>query len=299
MSWLNHTHLRCFWATVREGSVSAASRALFVSQPTVSAHLKSLESVVGEPLLTRSRAGIALTTMGRTIYRYADEIFRLSTELEGTVRGQGTARVKPLRLGIADVIPKTVAHHIIQPAFDQDPPARVVCYEGKPPDLLSRLAREEIDAVLTDTPVDATYHVSAFNHLLGESDVAVFAPTADAPRYRRKFPQSLDGAPFLLPTRDTALRLELDRWFGREKLHPDIQAEFEDMALLKAFARDGLGLFALPSVVESEVRRQCDARVVGRLDDVRERFYVITLERRVRHQAVSAIVTGARKALFA
>ncbi|MDJ0974515.1 MAG: LysR family transcriptional regulator [Planctomycetota bacterium] len=299
MSWVNYTHLKCFWATVREGGVSAASRALFVSQPTVSAHLKSLETAVGEPLLSRSRRGVELTPMGRTVYRYADEIFRLSTELEGTVRGQGTARVKPLRLGIADVMPKTVVHHIIQPAFETDPPAHVVCYEGKPPDLLTRLAREEIDAVLTDTPVDATYHVNAFNHLLGESAITVFAPEGDAARYRRKFPESLDGAPWLLPTRDTALRRELDRWFGRMQLHPDIQAEFEDLALLKAFARDGLGLFALPSVVESDVRRQCNARVVGRIDEVRERFYVITLERRVRHGAVSEIVAGARKELFA
>lgn len=299
MSWVNFTHLKCFWATVREGGVSAASRALFVSQPTVSAHLKSLETAVGKELLRRSRSGIELTAMGRTVYRYADEIFRLSTELEGTVRGQGTARVKPLRLGIADVIPKAVAHLIIRPAFHTDPPAHVICYEGKPQDLLTRLAREEIDAALTDTPVDATYHVNAFNHLLGESHVTVFAPEKEAAKYRRRFPQSLDGAPFLLPTRDTALRRELDRWFGRMEIHPDIQAEFEDAALLKAFARDAHGLFALPSVVEADVRRQCDARVVGRIEDVRERFYVITLERRVRHAAVSAIVSGARKELFA
>ena len=174
-----------------------------------------------------------------------------------------------------------------------------MCFEGKPQDLLLRLARHELDAVLTDTPVDAHYNVNAFNHLLGESALTVFAPAADAPKYRRGFPGSLDGAPFLLPTRNTAMRRELDRWFAKNEVLPDVRAEFEDMALLKVFAADGLGLFALPTVVEAEVRRQCGVHVAGRIDEVRERFYVITLERRLRHAAVTRIVQGARDKLFA
>jgi LysR family transcriptional activator of nhaA len=299
MSWLNFTHLRCFWATAREGSVSAASRALHVSQPTVSAHLKSLETAVGETLLSRDRSGVELTGAGRALYRYADEIFRLATELEGTFRGERTPAAPTVRLGVADVVPKSVAHHIIQPATEGERPARILCFEGKPAGLLTRLAREEIDAVLTDTPVDAHYHVNAFNHLLGESPLTVFAPRGDADRYRRDFPASLDGAPFLLPTPANAMRRELDRWFARSGIHPDVRAEFEDMALLKAFAADGLGLFALPAVIESDVRRQVGAEPVGRIEEARERFYVITLDRKVRHPAVTAIVTRARKELFA
>ncbi len=299
MSWLNYTHLRCFWATVREGSVSAASRALYVSQPTVSSHLKSLETAVGEPLLERGRRGVSLTSLGRTVFRYADEIFRITTELEGAVRGDAPRVTQTLRLGVADVMPKAVAHHIIEPVFGLEAQPRVLCVEGKPVELLARLAREELDAVLTDTPVDASLPVNAFNHLLGESRVSIFGPKGDATRMRRGFPESMDGAPFLLPASSTALRRELDRWFRKMRIHPDVVAEFEDMALLKAFARDGLGLFALPSVVEADVLRQCDARVVGHVDEVRERFYVITLERRVQNNAVAAIVGSARTALFA
>ena len=299
MNWLNFTHLRCFWATVREGGVSAASRALHVSQPTVSAHLKSLESVVGKRLLHRSHKGPSLTAEGKIVYRYADEIFRLGTELEGSMRGDTVSSAPSVKLGIADVVPKAVVHHIIRPALNSREMGRVICYEGKPAELLGRLAKEELDAVLTDTPVDSHHHINAFNHLLGESGLTVFAPAADAPRYRAGFPASLAGAPFLLPTHNTAMRRELERWFASEDVYPDVIAEFEDMALLKSFAADGLGLFALPTVVERDVRRQCGAHVVARLEDVRERFYVITVQRRVNHEAIQAIVQGARRKLFA
>jgi LysR family transcriptional activator of nhaA len=299
MSWLNHIHLRCFWATVREGGVTAASRALHVSQPTVSAHLRTLETVIGERLLERSSKGVSLTAVGRTTYRYADEIFRLSAELEGTLRGDGVATELSVRLGVADVVPKFVAHHIVAPALRGSQPARLECFEGKPVDLVTRLARGELDAVLADTPVDPQYHVNAFNHLLGESGLTVFASAADAPRYRAGYPGSLDGAPFLLPTRSSVMRREMDRWFSAQRIYPDVRAEFEDMALLREFAADGLGLFVLPTVVEGDVRRHCRAHVVSRIEDVRERFYVITLQRRVRHAAVTAIVQGAREELFA
>ncbi len=297
MSWLNYTHLRAFWATVREGGVSAASRALHVSQPTISSHLKTLETSVGKPLLERGRGAPTLTESGRVMYRYADEIFRLGAELEGSLRGNRAPVAQSLKLGIADVVPKSVAHHIIQPALKGEY-GRVLCYEGKPAELLGRLVREQLDAVIADTPVDPHHHVNAFNHLLGESGMTIFAPPADARRYRTRFPQSLDGAPFLLPADNTSMRRELERWFSANDIHPDIRAEFEDMALLKTFAADGLGVFALPTVVEQDVRRQCSAHVVGRVEEVRERFYVITLERRVRHKAINAIVQRARTKLF-
>ena len=233
------------------------------------------------------------------MYRYADEIFRLGGELEGAMRGGGVVASPAVKLGIADVVPKSVAHHIIQPALRSGSSGRVVCFEGKPAELLGRLAREELDCVLADTPVDPRHHVSAFNHLLGESGMTVFAPPADARRYRAAFPRSLDGAPFLLPTRNTSMRRELERWFTAHDVHPDVRAEFEDMALLKTFASDGLGVFALPTLIEADVRRQCGAHVVGRIEEVRERFFVITLERRVRHESVNAIVQRARTKLFA
>ena len=298
MSWLNFTHLRCLWATVREGSVSAASRALHVSQPTVSAHLKSLEQTVGEPLLERSRGGVALTERGRVVYRYAEEIFRLGAELEGAVRGNKSMVAPRLRIGVADVVPKVVAHHVLAPALEITNAPQLVCFEGKPPELLLRLARGELDAVIADVPVEPHIPVDAFNHLLGETTLSILAPPHLAAPAREAFPEHLDGAPFLLPVRSSVLRRELDRWFAGQGVHPVIRGEFEDFALLQVFAADGLGYFGVPTVIEDEAIATCGAELVARIEDVRERFYLITLERRVRHAALEAIVHAARNALF-
>jgi LysR family transcriptional activator of nhaA len=72
---------------------------------------------------------------------------------------------------------------------------------------------------------------------------------------------------------------------------------FEDSALLDAFGQAGTGLFAMPSAMEAEVKRQYKVRLLGRLDSVRQRFYAITVERKLRNPAALAISERAR-ALF-
>jgi LysR family transcriptional activator of nhaA len=79
---------------------------------------------------------------------------------------------------------------------------------------------------------------------------------------------------------------------------PKVIAEFEDSALLKAFGADGLGVFSAPTVVESEVMAQYGVEVIGRSDEVKERFYAISAERRLKHPAVVAISDAARQDLF-
>jgi LysR family transcriptional activator of nhaA len=164
--------------------------------------------------------------------------------------------------------------------------------------LLAELATHGLDLVLADTPVGPTIKVRAFNHLLGECGVTVFAASKLATPYRRGFPQSLEGAPFLLPTENTTLRRSLDQWFEAEKIHPLVIGEFEDSALLTVFGQSGMGLFAGPSAIESEIKRQYGVQVVGRIKTIQERFYAISVERKLKHPAVLAISDAARQKLF-
>ena len=299
MSELNYNHLRYLWAVVREGGVSAASRALRVSQPTVSAQLRKLEEASGEPLFHRGGRTLVLTETGRVVYRYAEEIFSLGSELESVLAGRPATLQGRLRVGVADVVPKLIAHRILQPALrPTSTDLHLACFEGKPAALFAQLATYALDAVISDVPVGPQHNIRAFNHLLGESGLTFFAPRADAAALRRRFPQSLTGARCLLPTANTAVRRELDRWFVAQGIQPEVVAEFEDSALLKVFGQDGHGVFAAPTVIESDVRVQCQARIIGRTDEVRERFYVVSVERRVRNEAVSALVESARRDLF-
>ena len=298
MEWLNYHHLLYFWVVAKEGTIAAACKELHLAQPTISAQLRTLERSLGEKLFTRVGRNLALTETGHVVFRYADEIFSLGRDLLDTVKGRPTGRPLRFNVGVADVLPKLVAYRLLEPALHLPEQVQLVCHQGSPPELLTRLAIYELDLVLSDSPIGPDVKVRAFNHLLGECGVSIFGTTDLATKYRRRFPKSLDGAPFIIPTANTALRRTLEHWFDSEDIRPSVFGEFEDSALLKVFGQAGLGLFAAPTVIEKEVRRQYGVRVVGRLASVRERFYAISVEKKVKHPAVLAIADEARQKFF-
>ena len=196
------------------------------------------------------------------------------------------------------MLPKLVAHRLLEPALALPERVRLVCYESTQAELLARLAIHDLDLILSDSPISPDHQVRAYNHLLGECGVSIFGTQRLADSYRRRFPRSLDGAPFFLPTSTTVLRRDLDHWFDAEDIRTVVLGEFDDSALLKVFGQTGAGLFAAPSVIEKEVRQQYSVRVVGRIESLRTRFYAISVERKVKHPAVVAIAgRGPREAL--
>lgn len=297
MEWLNYHHLNYFWTVARAGSVSRASEQLRLTQATVSAQLKSLEQALGEKLFHRVGRHLVLTDTGKLVFRYADEIFSLGQEMIGSLKGRPEGRLARLTVGVFDVLPKLVAYQLIEPALKLRQQYRIVCREGTNEELLPALALHDIDVVLSDAPIDTTFNVKAFSHLLGECAMLLFGSGRLVGKYKGGFPRSLDGAPFLLPTRNTTARRSLDQWFDAQRIHPRIVAEFEDSALMKVFGQHGLGLFAAPSVIAPEVQKQYEVKVVGRIAEVRERFFAISLDRKLRHPAVLAISEAARARL--
>lgn len=299
MEWLNYHHLLYFWTVAREGSLVAAGKALKLSHPTLSAQIRALEGRLDEKLFTRAGRGLVLTEMGRVVYRYADEIFSLGREMLDTVNGRSGGRPLRLDVGVADVVPKLVVRRLLQPALGGPEPVRLVCHEGRYEKLLADLTLHTLDLVIADAPLPAGSGVRAFHHLLGETGVSFFATKPLAARHRRGFPRSLDGAPLLLPLEGSPLRRSLNQWFDRHGVAPRVVAEFEDSALLKVFGTDGVGIFPAPTVLEADVARQYGVQVVGRAPEVRERFYAISVERKLKNPAVVAISEAARHDLFA
>lgn len=298
MEWLNYHHLLYFWAVAREGSVTRASEQLHLAQPTVSGQLKALEEALGEKLFERTGRRLVLTDVGRVVFRYADEIFSLGRELQDTLKGRPTGRPIRFTVGVADAVPKLIAYRLLLPALSLPEPVHVVCRDGKPERLLAELSVHALDLVLSDAPVGAEVKVKAYSHLLGETPVAFFGTEALAAAHRKGFPRSLDGAPMLLPTEGSSLRRSLDQWFDTEGLRPRVAGEIEDRALLKVFGQAGVGLFPAPVAIEAEVRAQFGVKLVGRVDAVKERFYALSAERKLKHPAVVAISRAARRKLF-
>ena len=294
MEWLNYHHLLYFWTVARFGSVSRASAELRLTQATVSAQLKSLEKSLGEELFRKSGRHLALTETGKLAFRYADEIFSLGQEMLGTLKGRSEGRLARVTVGVTDVLPKLVVYQLVEPALKLKERYRIICREGTNEELLPALALHDIDVVLTDAPLDPGSNVKAFNHLLGECGSTLFGAPKLTETYRRGFPKCLDGAPFLLPTRNTTARRSLDQWFEAQLIAPLIVAEFEDSALLKVFGQHGLGLFFAPTVIARDVQRQYAVKVIAQVETVRERFFAISLDRKLKHPAVVAISEAAK-----
>ncbi|MCG6158275.1 LysR family transcriptional regulator [Rubinisphaera margarita] len=293
MDWLNYHHLLNFWLVAREGSVQKASEALYVTPASVSQQVRELERELGVKLLKKRGRGLVLTEMGEQVAEYASEIFATGRELLEVVKGRPTGRPLEFRVGIRDVMPKLLAYQLLQPALDLKPPVKLVCHEGDTPALVADLSVYRLDVVLSDTALDPYYRVRAYSHLLAESEVLIVAAAKLARKYRRTFPESLDRAPFLLPTEDSSLRRSLDLWFHERGLTPFIQGEFADSAMLKIAGNRGTGLLAIPAIIEEEVKSMYGLHRVGLVEGITERFYAISIERKLKHPGVAAIQEGA------
>ena len=298
MDWLNYHHLLYFWTVAKENSVSKAAAALHVAQPTISAQLRSLERSLGQKLFERQGRHLKLTLEGEKVFRYADEIFSLGRELLQAVKGEPQNAPKRFRVGVSDALPKLTTYRLIEPALAMQPAFRLHVRIDKTERLLGELAVHAVDLVISDAPMMPSLRVRAFSHLLGETSVSIYGSATLARGVRRKFPHSLHGAPLLLQTANTAVRQSLDQWFDVHQIVPAIVGEVEDMAMLQTLGEHGLGLFAAPTVMRKEICRRYHVVWVGELDKVREKFYAISVERRISHPAVRLIADQAKRRLF-
>ena len=269
-----------------------------MARTTVTAQVRELEKASGAKLFRKSGRYLKLTEFGNHVFIYAEEIFATGRELTQFIRTGEPAVTKKFVVAMPYVVPKLVAFELLKPAIHHQEGFRIICHEGKLPDLMADLALHRLDLIISDAPAPPTVDVRAYSHRLGECGLSFLAVPDMAKKYRRKFPWSLNKAPVCLPTDHTAVRRSLNNWLDDNDIHPQIIAEFEDSALLKVFGQSGLGIVPIPTAIEKEVKTQYGMHLVGRLDDVIDRFYAISVEKRVQHPAVLAIVKQARSKIF-
>lgn len=289
MEWLNYHHLQYFWVTARAGTIRAAASKLNVSQPSISAQISALESAVGEKLFQRAGRGRSLTETGELVLGYADEIFALGQELMNSLKGAEGGRVLRLNVGVVDSFPKLMTNQILKPVFEMPETVHVLCREGKLDDLLAQLVVHRLDMVLSDEPASKNLSVRTFDHILGTSTVSICAVPSLANRLRRNFPESLNDAPAVLPSSNTALRTRLEIWLDSVGVRPRVVAECEDLALMKTLAADGRGFIALPTEAMKDASGHYGFMSVGQAGKFKESFYAITAERRITHPAISLL----------
>jgi LysR family transcriptional activator of nhaA len=204
-----------------------------------------------------------------------------------------------LTVGISDSLPKLIAFRLLETTQQMGQQVKLVCLEDEFESLLADLALNKLDVVLTDRAVRPGGGLRVFSHLLGESGMQLFGVPRLARKVRRNFPASLDGAPLLLPTRNNALRGRIDAWLVQHGVRPDVVGEFEDNAMLNTFGRNGLGLFFAPSALAHDIQEQFGAVLAGDAPELREQFYAISNERKIKHPAVEAILSAVHSGPFA
>ncbi len=298
MEWLNYHHLHYFWMVAREGGLAPAAAKLRLSAPTLSAQINALEASLGEDLFKKSGRRLVLTEQGEVAYRYAEEIFSVGRELVGALRSGNASRPVRLVVGVAQSVPKLIAARILATLEELEPRVQLLCREEPTDRLLADLAVHALDVVLTDAPATNQTSVKVYNHLLGESRIGVFGTPKLCAKFRSGFPRSLEGAPFLVPTDASVTRRSLEAWFDELEIRPNIVGEFDDSALLNAFAQRGAGLFAAPTTIAREIARQHGVQKLGEVKGVSERFYALTGERRLRHPALIHVTENARSKIF-
>lgn len=296
---INYKQLHYFWRVAKDGSIARASERLHLTPQTLSGQIAQLEDNLGVRLFRRVGRRLELSEMGEVALSYADDIFRAGGELEQVLRTSPSGRPRLLRVGLADVLPKSIAYHLLAPAMELEEPVHLVCREDKLPRLLGELATHRLDLVLADSPMPADAEVKGYSHKLGECGVALVARPELAEGLQGGFPACLEGAPLLIPGEGTAMRGRLLRWLATQQVHPRIVGEFDDSALMRAFGQGGIGIFPVPALIADQICRQDDMRIIGQAETVQERLYAISVERRLSHPAVLAILQAASQDLFA
>lgn len=289
---INYKQFHYFWAVAKAGSIVRASKQLHLTPQTLSGQIGLLEESLGVSLFRRVGRGIELTETGELALTYAEDIFQTGNALEETLRAGSRERHRVFKVGISDAVPKSIAYRLLAPAMTLDEPIKIICREGKLEPLLGELAIHRLDLVLADRPMPSEIDIKGRSHLLSECGISFFATHALANIYGKNFPQNIANAPLLVPGEDSAIRKRLMQWLNTQRIQPHILGEFDDSALMRAFGQAGVGIFSAPSMIADEVQQQHHVVHIGETDQVLERFYAISVERRANHPAVVAINTA-------
>ncbi|EXI80891.1 MAG: Na(+)/H(+) antiporter regulatory protein [Candidatus Accumulibacter appositus] len=295
---LNYKHLHYFVSVASSGGVTRAAERLHLTPQTLSGQISQFEERLGVALFRRVGRRLELTKAGRLAFSYAEEIFQTGAELEDLLKNGAEERFITFRVGIGDVVPKFVAHRLLAPVLCLPTPVRLICQEDRLESLLADLAIHRLDMVLADRPMPPGTVIKGYSHPLGDSGVAFMAAPELAARLTGGFPDCLDGAPLLLPGRDSALHRTLPRWLERQGKRVRIVGEFDDSALMKVFGEAGAGMFVIPTASVPDVTAHYKLVKLGETEEIRERFFLISAERRLTHPAAQAVSDNARKGVL-
>ncbi|WP_163392817.1 transcriptional activator NhaR [Enterovibrio norvegicus] len=294
MSHLNYNHLYYFWMVCKQGSVTKAAEALFLTPQTVTGQIRALEERLKGRLTKRVGRNIEPTELGQLVYKYADKMFGLSYEMLDIVNYSQQENVL-FDVGVADALSKSLVSRVLLKAVPEDNSIHLRCFESTHELLLEQLSQHKLDMILSDCPVDSTQSPGLFSVKLGESVMSFFCSDSliDA-----SFPAVIEEYKLLIPGTRTAMGRKLMLWFDSQGITPNILGEFDDAALMKAFGSNHRAMFVAPTFYSEDVLELPNVQEVAKVKELKEEYYVIFAERMIQHPAVKRICEADFSKLF-
>ncbi|MFA0037304.1 transcriptional activator NhaR [Vibrio sp. 10N.261.52.A1] len=295
MSHLNYNHLYYFWMVCKQGSVTKAAEALFLTPQTVTGQIKALEERMDGKLTKRNGRSVEPTELGQLVFKYADRMFGLSYEMLDIVNYSQHSNIL-FDVGVADALSKRLVSKILMSTIPEDNSIHLRCFESTHEILLEQLSQHKLDMILSDCPVDSSQSPGLFSKKLGESGMSFFS---SGEVKGVNFPAVLEQRKLLIPGSRTSMGRKILQWFDRQGLKPDILGEFDDAALMKAFARyHHDAIFLAPTLYMSEVEQDTSLQLLGGIEELKEEYYVIFAERMIQHPAVKNVCDADFSKLF-
>jgi len=273
---LNYHHLYYFWRVASEGNLTRVANDLHVSQSALSAQIRQLEAVTGTPLFDRQGRRLVLTEQGQRVLTYANDIFTRGEELESLFRQGLDSVVSRLRIGMLTTLSRNFIDAFIAPLLD-DRSVRFSLHAMSLEGLLEGLSKHQLDLALTNSAVQGSEQQVWQSQLLARQAVSIVGPPEVKPRGR--FPKGFATRRWVLPPPHSELRSAFDAFCTTWQFEPDIQAEADDMAMLRLLARDSGALAVLPPVVVRDEIHQGLLTEYLELPNVFESYYAITIRR--------------------
>ncbi|MGB1220178.1 MAG: LysR family transcriptional regulator [Alcanivoracaceae bacterium] len=276
MSRLNYRHLYYFWRVATAGNLTRVAQTLHVSQSALSAQIRALEESMGRDLFDRSGRRLQLTEWGQRVLTHAEAIFSRGEELESLIARGENDDEQVIRVGVLSTMSRNFVDAFLAPLLPQ-PSVRLVVQSRGIAELLDSLANHTLDVVLSSVNVTVNPKRLWQSQLIAQQPVSVIGPAGQRPD--RRFPNGYDAHRWVLPSPPSEIRAAFDALCSSAQFEPAIQAEVDDMAMLRLLARDSGALAILPQVVVRDEIERGQLEEYMALPRVLENFYAITVKR--------------------
>ncbi len=272
MFQMNLNKLYYFYIVAKEGSIKAASKKLNLTSPTISSQIKEFEDEIELQLFHREHRKLTLTKKGLFLLEKAEEIFKLTNELSSDILREHTATRTLIKIGALNNLSSLLIYDFSLKLW-KDESIRVSVQQGSQRHLLDLLHSNDLDMVLTDTPVQRN---SSYKSMLLNSDRIVAVADPDFSKLRRKFPDSLNQVPYLAFSNQSRIQEDINNFLSMKKLQPQKIGEVDDISLMRVITENTACFSILPYRSVKQSIQLGKLSVVGELEEVKTQLWVIT-----------------------